>query len=162
LGITAVLVEIPTPGWRTEPLESIGLRGARIGAITLDSVEIPSERFLGGHLPPIRRGLWAFVQTFNMLRPGVAAIAVGIARAAYEYVVAHRRALRPGERDRLAALGRRIEGTRNLVHLAAASVDANSENGHLASAAKLRASHLAEEAPLTACRFFGPGARLEH
>jgi alkylation response protein AidB-like acyl-CoA dehydrogenase len=162
LGITAVLVELPSPGFTAEPLDMLGLRGARIGAITLDSVEVPEDRFLGRQLPPIRRGLLAFVRTFNLLRPGVAAIAVGIARAAHEYVSANRRSLTPAERDRLSALGNRIAGVRELTHLAAAAVDADVDNGHLASAAKLRASKLAEEATLAACDFFGPGARLEH
>jgi alkylation response protein AidB-like acyl-CoA dehydrogenase len=162
LGLTAVLLETPAPGFHAEPLGMIGLRGARIGAITLDSVTIPDERFLGRHLSPVRRGLWAFVQTFNVLRPGVAAIAVGIARAAYEYVLANRTALRTDEWERLAGLGRRIDGTRRLVQLAAAAVDAHTDNGHLASAAKLRASRLAEEVTFATCEFFGPGARLEH
>ena len=162
LGLTAVLVETPTPGFHSEPLGMIGLRGARIGTITLDGVHVPEDRFLGRHLPPSRRGFWAFVRTFNLLRPGVAAIAVGIARAAYEYVQDNRSALRPAEQERLAELGRRIDGTRRLVSQAAAAVDASTENGHLASAAKLRASALAEDVTLAACTFFGPGARTEH
>jgi alkylation response protein AidB-like acyl-CoA dehydrogenase len=162
LGLTAVLLDTTAPGFHAEPLGMIGLRGARIGAITLDGVHVRAEGFLGRHLPPTRRGLLAFVRTFHLLRPGVAAIAVGIARAAHEYVLANRRTLRPYERDRLDALGRRIDGTRRLVHLAAAAVDASTDNGHLASAAKLRASALAEEATLAACGFFGPGARAEH
>jgi acyl-CoA dehydrogenase len=162
LGLTAVLVETPTPGFHAEPLGMLGLRGARIGTITLDSVHVPEDRFLGRHLPPSRRGFWAFVRTFNLLRPGVAAIAVGIARAAYEYVQDNRTALSPAEQDRLADLGRRIDATRRLVCQAAVAGDANTENGHLASAAKLRASALAEDATLAACAFFGPGARTEH
>ncbi len=162
LGLTAVLIETPAAGFHAEPLGMLGLRGARIGAITLDDVRIAENRYLGRHLPPIRRGLWAFVQTFNLLRPGVAAIAVGIARAAHDYVLANRLALSPAEADRIDALGRRIEGTRELVHLAAAAVDADTGNGHLASAAKMRAAALAEEVTLAACQFFGPGARADH
>jgi alkylation response protein AidB-like acyl-CoA dehydrogenase len=162
LGLTAVLVETPTPGFHAEPLGMIGLRGARIGTIALDGVHVPEDRFLGRHLPPSRRGFWAFVRTFNLLRPGVAAIAVGIARAAYEYVTDNRTALSPAEQDRLAELGRRIDATRRLVGQAAAAVDADTDNGHLASAAKLRASALAEDVTLAACTFFGPGARTEH
>jgi alkylation response protein AidB-like acyl-CoA dehydrogenase len=162
LGINAVLVESPSPGFHAVALETIGLRGARISAITMDEVEIPPERFLGRHLSPSRRGMWAFVQTFNLLRPGVAAIALGIARAAHEYVVTHRSALRRSERERLDELARRIDGARRLVHLAAAAVDARTGDGYLASAAKVRAAQLAHDATQQACTYFGAGARLEH
>ncbi|WNV84484.1 acyl-CoA dehydrogenase family protein [Umezawaea sp. Da 62-37] len=162
LGINAVLVENPSTGFHAEALETIGLRGARISAITMDEVEIPPERFLGRHLSPSRRGMWAFVQTFNLLRPGVAAIALGIARAAHEYVITHRTSLRRDECDRLDLLARRIDGARRLVHLAAAAVDARTGDGYLASAAKVRAAQLAHDATQEACTFFGAGARLEH
>ncbi|MGW0845426.1 acyl-CoA dehydrogenase family protein [Streptomyces sp. NPDC002787] len=163
LGVTAALVDTArAPGFRARPLPMIGLRGAMISHIELDGVEIPEENLLGRHLPATRRGTWAFVQTFNRLRPGVAAIAIGIARAAHTYVLANRRALSRADRDRLDTLGRRIAATRALVHHAAAAVDLRSTNGHLASAAKVRAAQLAEDATREACTFFGPGARLDH
>ncbi|MFG3107525.1 acyl-CoA dehydrogenase family protein [Streptomyces tendae] len=163
LGVTAVLVDTErSPGFRARPLPMIGLRGAMISHVELDGVEIGEEDLLGRHLPPTRRGTWAFVQTFNRLRPGVAAIAVGIARAAHAYVLSNRRSLNRADRDRLDTLGRRITATRALVHRAAAAVDLRSTNGHLASAAKLRAAQLAEDATREACTYFGPGARLDH
>ncbi|WP_433273337.1 acyl-CoA dehydrogenase family protein [Actinosynnema sp. CS-041913] len=162
LGINAVLVETPAEGFKAEALETVGLRGARISAITLDGVHVPASRFVGRHLSPSRRGMWAFVQTFNLLRPGVAAIALGIARAAFEYVQEHRTTLRRDERDRLDLLGRRIAGARALVHLAARAVDARTSDGYLASAAKARASQLAMDAAHEACGFFGVGARFDH
>ncbi|HET6860354.1 MAG TPA: acyl-CoA dehydrogenase family protein, partial [Streptomyces sp.] len=162
LGVTAVLTEGSAAGFRAEALPMIGLRGALISSIEFDQVEIAEDQVLGRHLSPSRRGSWAFMQTFNRLRPGVAAIAVGIARAAYTYVLANRRALSRFDRDRLDELGRRIVATRKLVHRAAAAVDLDTSNGHLASAAKVRAAQLAEDATLLACSFFGPGARLDH
>lgn len=162
LGVTAVLVDTSSAGFKAEPLKMIGLRGAQISALTLDSVEIGADRFLGRHLSPTRRGMWTGVQMFNRLRPGVAAIALGIARAAAEYVAANRRDLRPHERDRLERIDRRIAGTRQLILRAALAVDANAVDGYLASAAKARAARLAEEVPMAALEFFGPGARLEH
>ncbi|MFI9008462.1 acyl-CoA dehydrogenase family protein [Actinosynnema sp. NPDC053489] len=162
LGVNAVLVETPAPGFSATALDSIGLRGARISAITMDDVHVPASRFVGRHLSPSRRGTWAFVQTFNLLRPGVAAIALGIARAAHEYVLEHRTTLRRDERDRLDELGRRITAARALVHLAARAVDARTSDGYLASAAKARAARLALDATHAACGFFGLGARFDH
>jgi alkylation response protein AidB-like acyl-CoA dehydrogenase len=162
LGITAVLVETSAPGYSAVPIDTIGLRGARISEITLTDIEITPGRVLGRHLSPAQRGMWACVQTFNRLRPGVAALALGIARAAHEYVLANRIALRRDGQERLDLLGRRINGTRHLIHMAAAAVDARGGDGHLASAAKARACQLAEEATVQALDFFGPGARMEH
>lgn len=99
---------------------------------------------------------------FNQLRPGVAAIALGIARAAHEYVRDNRRELRGAEHDAAQRLELRIEGVRRLVHRAAAEVDANPASGYLASAAKARACRLAEVATTQALGFFGVGARLDH
>ena len=161
-GITAVLVDTTAPGYSATPLDMHGLRGARISALTLSDVEIPPERVLGRHLSPTRRGMPACVRTFNRLRPAVAAMALGIARAAHEYVLACRPAPGKAGQHRLDELRRRIHGTRELVHLAAATVDARPDAGHLASAAKARACRLAEDATLTACGLLGPGARLEH
>lgn len=154
LGVTAVLVDTTDPGFHAEPLESLGLRAARICELTLDGVAVPAERVLGRDRSPARRGMWACVQTFNRLRPGVAAIALGIAAAAHDYVRA--------EGGRLDELGRRIDGVRHLVHLSAIEVDADGSRGHLASAAKAEACRLAEDATLEACGFFGPRARWDH
>ncbi|WIX90619.1 acyl-CoA dehydrogenase family protein [Amycolatopsis sp. DG1A-15b] len=162
LGVTAVLVDTADPGFHAEPLESLGLRAARICELTLDGVAVPAERVLGRDRSPARRGMWACVQTFNRLRPGVAAIAVGIAAAAHDYVLAERGPLERDGRDRLEELGRRIDGVRHLVQLSALEVDADGSRGHLASAAKAEACRLAEEATLEACGFFGPRARWEH
>ncbi|MEO3872003.1 acyl-CoA dehydrogenase family protein [Nonomuraea sp. B12E4] len=163
LGVTAVLVDTGAPGFAAEPIPTIGLRAAQVCAVTLDRVPVPPEHVLGRHLPPSRRGLWSGVQMFNALRPGVAAIGVGVARAAHAYVTRHRAALTAAEAERLAALGAQIAAVRRLVHRAAAAVDADpAGGGYLASAAKARACRLAEDVTLGCLAFFGPAARLEH
>ncbi|MFF4235188.1 acyl-CoA dehydrogenase family protein [Actinomadura geliboluensis] len=163
LGVTAVLVETSAKGFRAEPLDTVGLRGLQIAAVDLDEVPVPAGRVLGRHLKPTQRGMWSAVQGLNRLRPGVAAFALGIARAAHEYVRDGRRALNAGERDRQDRIGRRITAVRQLVWRSAVAVDAGDRAaGYLASAAKARASRLAEDAALEALACFGPGARLEH
>jgi alkylation response protein AidB-like acyl-CoA dehydrogenase len=162
LGIVATLVRTSEPGYTAVPIETLGLRGARIAAITLDHVEVLPGHVLGMHLSAAKRGMWSCVRTFNRLRPGVAAIALGIARAAHEYVLANRDRLSRTDQDTVDVLGRRIDATRSLIRAAAMAVDAHGDHGHLASAAKARACLLAEDATLAACELFGPGARLEH
>lgn len=163
LGVTAVLTEASAPGFTAEPLETIGLRGLRITAMTLDNVRIAADNVLGRHLRPTQRGMWSAVQGLNRLRPGVAAFGLGIARSAYEYVRENRPGLPAWDRERLDDLGRRITGVRQLIWRAARAVDENDPAaGYLASAAKAKASRLAEDATMEALGFFGPGARLEH
>ncbi|MEI5527103.1 acyl-CoA dehydrogenase family protein [Streptomyces brasiliscabiei] len=163
LGVTAVLVETSAAGFAAVALETIGLRGLRLAAVTLDDVRVPADQVLGRHLRPTQRGMWSAVQGLNRLRPGVAAVGLGIARAAYEYVLENRRAPSAAERRRLDRLGLRLTALRQLVWRSAIAVDDNDPSaGYLASAAKARASRLAEEATLAALGFFGPGARLDH
>jgi alkylation response protein AidB-like acyl-CoA dehydrogenase len=161
LGVTAVLLDTGSTGYSAEPLDTLGLRGAQLGAIALDRVVVDPDRVLGRHLSPTRRGIWACLQVFNQLRPGVAALALGIAESAHEYLREHRQSVRGTGRERIAVLGWKINATRDLVYQAAAAVDATGD-GHLASAAKARACALAEEVTLTACELLGPGARLTH
>ncbi|MGW7077322.1 acyl-CoA dehydrogenase family protein [Streptomyces sp. NPDC054866] len=162
LGVMAVLVDTADHGFHAEPLPTVGLRGVQLTHIRLDSVRVPAERVLGAHLPPTRRGMWSIVAVFNQLRPSVAAIAIGIARAAHEYVAEHRRELRGAERELFDALGQRIDAARQLTYRAALAVDARPSAGHLASAAKARACELAEDVTMRSLGFFGPGARLDH
>lgn len=163
LGVVAVLLDTSAPGFRAEPFPTVGLRGNQVCEVTLDGVRIPPERMLGRQLSPARRGLTGAVQGFNRLRPGVAALGVGVARGAYDYVREHRRALSHGEADRLDRLGRRINGVRQLVRRAGVAIDTGDPAlGPLASAAKARAACLAEEVTREALTFFGAGARLDH
>ncbi|GAA3283560.1 acyl-CoA/acyl-ACP dehydrogenase [Dactylosporangium vinaceum] len=161
-GIGAVMLDTTAPGFTAHRIPTIGLRGLMLSAIRLDGVAIPPEQVLGRHLSPSRRGMWGFIRTFNLLRPAVAAIALGIARAAWRYVNDNRRDLTASERHDLDRLRCRLDGTRRLVTLAASAVDERPEDGHLASAAKLSGARLAIDATTLACSYFGPGARLEH
>ncbi|QWF78782.1 acyl-CoA dehydrogenase family protein [Amycolatopsis sp. CA-230715] len=162
LGVTAVLLETALPGVFAEPIESMGMRGARISAVRFENVAVPANRVLGRHLPPTKRGMWAAVQVFDRLRSSVAAVALGIARAAYEYVLENRALLTLAEQDLLDRLGARIDCARELLHMAAAAVDYGRDGGQLASAAKARTCRLAEDTTVAACEFFGPGARVQH
>nr|MDT0656951.1 acyl-CoA dehydrogenase family protein [Micromonospora sp. DSM 115978] len=161
-GHVAVLVDTAEPGFHAEPVDTLGVRAGQLGAITLDGIVVPPERVLGRHLPATRRGMWGWLRTFNLLRPTVASMGVGIARAATEYVRAHRRSLSAPERDRLEGLERQTVAVRSLTLAAAAAVDRDPDNGRLGSAAKVRASRLAEVATIEALRLLGPGARLDH
>jgi acyl-CoA dehydrogenase len=150
------------PGFHATALPTAGLRAAQISAIRLENVRVPAERVLGRHLSASAAGMWAAVRTFNLLRPGVAAIALGIARVAFEYADSRRAALSRADQQELDRIRWRIHGTRLMIWRAALAVDRDPRDGHLASAAKAQAAQLAEETTLLALRMLGPGARFEH
>ncbi|SFC88446.1 acyl-CoA dehydrogenase family protein [Streptomyces aidingensis] len=157
LHIRAALVELPASGWRAEPLDMVGLRGAALSEIRLDGVPVPGGMLLGEHLPATRRGIWGAVQTFNNMRMQVAAAAVGTAQAMAEYIARHRPGT-PGTRRAVA----RAEAARSLVYEAAARIDRNPDRGYLSSAAKLGATRMAVETAHWAAAALGPAGLLDH
>ncbi|PZT77062.1 MULTISPECIES: acyl-CoA dehydrogenase family protein [unclassified Streptomyces] len=162
LGVTSVLVETDQPGFVAEPIPTLGLRANQICDIRLTDVEVREENVLGQGLTGTQRGMWGALRALNTFRPGVGALALGIARAAHAYALRHRSAPTAWQRHDLDRTARRIDATRALLHRAAVAVDHSREGGYLASAAKARATHLAEDATQQALALFGPGARYEH
>ncbi|MEV8504556.1 acyl-CoA dehydrogenase family protein [Actinoplanes sp. NPDC051475] len=162
LGVTAVVVETNQPGFAATPIPTIGLRANQICDIRLDDVVIREDDVLGRGLSRTRRGMWGALQALNNFRPGVAALAVGVARAALEYVQQNRTMLSPAEAEQIGRIAARIAAAREVVWRAAIAVDSSPEGAYLASAAKGRAARLAEEVTQQALSFFGPGARWDH
>ena len=80
--LSAFLVRKDTPGiTMVSRLEKMGQRASVQNEITFEDVEVPAENLLGaeGH------GFLIAMRTFDRTRTGVAAAAVGNAKAAYEY-----------------------------------------------------------------------------
>jgi alkylation response protein AidB-like acyl-CoA dehydrogenase len=123
LSIRGALVRCPTPGFTAEALEMMGLRGARISALDFDGVHVPREMLLGSHLPASRRGIWGASRTFNVMRVQIAAMALGVANAAHDYV----REQRPGWSGSELITARLAAG-RALLYAAAAEIDATPDD----------------------------------
>jgi alkylation response protein AidB-like acyl-CoA dehydrogenase len=162
LGIEAVLVDSSAPGFRAQLLPTIGLRGARLSQLEFDAVRIAPSSVLGRDRPPSRRGLLGAIHTLLHFRPGVAAIALGVAQAALDYAVTQRSALPRHDRLRAEDVGIRIAAVRRLSYRVAADIDRGMVNPHRISAAKLRAARLAEESTLLAAELLGPASLIEH
>jgi alkylation response protein AidB-like acyl-CoA dehydrogenase len=162
LGIAAVLLETERPGFTGVPLETLGLRGLQLSELRMRDVPLTDDDLLGRDRSATRQGMWAAVRTFNRFRPVVAAFALGVAQAAYDYAAAHgpRRGTSGG--GKLTGFADRLRGARALVLAAARSADCDPSDGTLASAAKIRATRLAEELTVAAVDCFGPGARWDH
>lgn len=162
LGIEAVRIRAGAEGFEAETLPTVGLRGAGLSELRFRDVRVTERDIVGRRQTSVRRGFQGVVLTFDIFRPGVGAMALGVARAAYDYVRHERRSLSAADAAALDGLGERIQGARALICGAARAIDALQPSGALSSAAKLNAVRLAEDMTRTALRMLGPSARLDH
>ena len=87
-GISAFLLPTSTPGFRIERMEKkMGIRGSDTCAVTLDNCRIPEANLLG----PRGKGLAIALSNLEGGRIGIAAQAIGIARAAFEAALTYAR-----------------------------------------------------------------------
>jgi alkylation response protein AidB-like acyl-CoA dehydrogenase len=161
--ITAFLLEQDevTPG-RVE--RKLGLRASHTGSIVLDDVRIPVDRLLGDE----GQGFEIALDFFQVSRPQVAAGAVGVARAAFEYATEYARGRetfgkpilsRQGVAFKLADMAMLVEAARLLVWRAAAAED----SGLLGSYAKAFAADAAMRITTDAVQVLGgAGVMRDH
>jgi alkylation response protein AidB-like acyl-CoA dehydrogenase len=149
-GISAFIVPTATPGFNVQKLESkLGIRASDTCAIALDGCAIAEANLLG----PRGKGLAIALSNLEGGRIGIAAQALGIARAAFEAALAYaKERTQFGKKliemqpigDMLADMHTRINAARLLIlhaaRLRTEGVPCLSE----ASQAKLYASELAE------------------
>jgi acyl-CoA dehydrogenase len=89
-GIKSFVVEQGTPGMTVTKVEDkMGIRASDTATIVLDECRIPYENILGSpevHDRTKTKGFKGAMQTFDASRPAVAASAIGVGRAALEFV----------------------------------------------------------------------------
>lgn len=97
-GIKSFLVEKGTPGFTVVRKEKkLGIRADDTAAYVFENCRVPRENLLGGDESVAKSGSGGFrgvMKTFNMTRPAVAAIGLGISQAALDFT-----------REQLAAAG---------------------------------------------------------
>jgi acyl-CoA dehydrogenase len=88
-GIKSFLVEKGRPGFEVSHREKkLGIRADDTAALVFRDCRVPRDHLLGGNESVEREGSGGFrgvMRTFNWTRPGVAAIGLGIARAALDF-----------------------------------------------------------------------------
>ncbi len=173
-GITAFGVEVPSAGWRTEPLgvEPLGHRASDHQRVLLDGLVVPDSQRIGD----VGAGFGIAMSALDHGRLGVAAGGVGIARACLDEAVAHARERRQfGQRigdfqmvqADLADIYAETEAASALVERAARAADAGApDTTRLTSAAKLFATEVAQRAAdkavlLLGNRGYGDGFPVE-
>ena len=160
-GITAFLVSTDTPGWSVARLEDkLGQRASDTAQIRLDGVRVGSEAMLGGE----GEGYRVALANLEGGRIGIAAQAVGMARAAYEAALDYARSRESFGRRivehqavgfRLADMATRVAAARLLTLEAARLRDAGKPCLTEASMAKLFASEIAEQVCSDAIQIHG-------
>ena len=149
-GISAFIVPTATPGWQVTRLEDkLGQRASDTAQVTLDGCRVPGDHMLGAPGEGYRIAL----ANLEGGRIGIAAQAVGMARAALEAATAYARQREAFGRPiiehqavafRLADMATQVDVARQMVWHAAALRDAGRPCLKEASMAKLFASEMAE------------------
>jgi acyl-CoA dehydrogenase len=146
-GIRAFVVERGAPGFRVgQVLPTMGMKALQPAELIFEDCEVSEENLLGGAVRSrLVSGFQAGMRTFHLMRPGVAAMAVGAGRSAIELLEEELRSddAPRASAQRRAELGRRIEAMRRkldaarlLCWNAACIYDAGRDNSREASMAK--------------------------
>jgi alkylation response protein AidB-like acyl-CoA dehydrogenase len=148
-GIGAFLVETTTPGWEVLRVEEkMGLHGAHTAQLAFTDLYVPHDSVLGEE----QDGFKLAMRTLDGGRIGIAAQAVGIARAALEASLAYSKERRAfgqaladfqGTQWKLADMATMVEAARLLTLRAATLKDQGKPYTKEASMAKLYASEAA-------------------
>jgi acyl-CoA dehydrogenase len=157
-GHRAFVVEKGTPGFSVGKIEDkMGLRSSETAELVFEDCRVPEENLLGGEDSyKTKEGFMTAMKTFDTTRPLVAAMALGIGRAAYDYAVQfvkdHYMLSRPIPRyasiaERLARVGRGLAAARMTTWRAAWLADQGESNAKEASMCKA----LAGGASIRAC-----------
>jgi acyl-CoA dehydrogenase len=172
-GHRAFIVEKGTPGFFVGKIEEkMGLRANETAELVLEDCRVPVDNLLGGEEKyASKEGFMTAMKTFDNTRPLVAAMAVGIGRAAYEYardfVKDNYLLSRPIPRyaalaERLARVGRSLEAARLLTWKAVWMADHHQPNAKEASMSKAFAGQAAIRACIDAIEICGAHGSLEH
>ena len=158
--ISLFIVEMPNPGVTMTKLRKEGIRGSETALIHFDEVRVADDALLGA-----REGTYPVIlDSLSENRVGVAANALGMARAAHDAALAFaRERIVAGKRigdyqavgHRLADMAAQIEAARWLVYHGAWRVDQGTLDGALAAKVKLVASEAAVAVSEAAIRIHG-------
>jgi len=149
-GIQAFVVDKGNPGLKAGKKErKMGVRASHTGEVILEDCFVPTENLLGGERG---RGGIGVLKTLESTRPGVAAGALGIARAAHEYALDYALQRRTFGKPiaghqaiafKLADMATEVEAVRLLIWRAAWTATQGRPFAREASMAKLKAGDVA-------------------
>jgi acyl-CoA dehydrogenase len=140
--------------------DKLGQRASNTAAITFNETEIPAENLLGDE----NHGFKLAMMTLDRTRPGVSALAVGIARAGFEFASDYAKeriqfgvpiAMHQAVAFMIADMATKVEAARLLVWESAVTLDQGKRNTLVASHAKRFAADAAMEVTVDAVQVYG-------
>jgi alkylation response protein AidB-like acyl-CoA dehydrogenase len=160
-GISAFIVTPDLAGFHVGKKEDkMGLRASPTVQLTFDGMRVPAENLLGTE----GQGFIYAMRSLDQGRLGIAAQAVGIARAALDHALAYaaeRKQFGVAIREhqaiqfKLADMGTRVESARTLLHATAAAKDRGESTTLYGAMSKLLASETAMWVTTQAVQIFG-------
>jgi acyl-CoA dehydrogenase len=140
--------------------DKMGLRASNTAAISFNETEVPAKNLLGDE----NHGFRLAMMTLDRTRPGVAAMATGIARAAFEFAGEYAKervqfgvpiAMHEAIQFMIADMATKIEAARLLVWKSAVLLDQGQRNTLVSSHAKRFAADSAMEIAVDAVQVYG-------
>ena len=140
--------------------DKLGQRASNTATISFDDVEVPVANLLGEE----NHGFKIAMMTLDRTRPGVAAMATGIARAAFEFAVEYSKervqfgvpiAMHQAVQFMIADMATDIEASRLLTWKSAAMLDDGERNTLVSSHAKRFAADAAMKVTTDAVQIYG-------
>jgi acyl-CoA dehydrogenase len=140
--------------------DKMGQRASNTATITFNETEIPAENLLGEE----NHGFKLAMMTLDRTRPGVAAMAVGIGRAAFEFAAEYSKervqfgvpiAMHQAVAFMIADMATKVEAGRLLVWQSAVQLDQGKRNTLASSHAKRFSADSAMEVTVDAVQVYG-------
>lgn len=161
-GASAFVLDKGTPGFTFGKKEKkMGIRASATRELVFHNCRIPKENLVGRE----GQGFIITMRTFDSTRPGVAALAVGLAQGALEAAVnyskervqfGHPISSFQAVQHMLANMAIELEAARALVYAAARTVDAGAKNySEIGAMAKVFATDMAMKVTTDAVQVFG-------
>ena len=160
-GITAFVVDGKQDAVTVDKKEDkMGQRASNTATITFNDVEVPAENMLGEE----NHGFKLAMMTLDRTRPGVAAMAVGIARGAFEAASEYSKerqqfgvpiAMHQAIQFLIADMAVKVDASRLLTWLSAVQLDQGKSNTLSSSEAKRFAADSAMEVTTDAVQVYG-------
>lgn len=160
-GISAFIITPDLPGFHVGKKEDkMGLRASPTVQLSFDGLRVPADRLLGAE----GQGFVYAMQSLEAGRLGIAAQAVGIAKAALEHAIKYTRQRHQFGKPltefqavefKLADMATRLHASRAMLHTTAAAKDRGENVGAHAAMSKLFASETAMWVTTQAIQLFG-------
>jgi acyl-CoA dehydrogenase len=140
--------------------DKMGLRASNTATISFNETEVSAENLLGAE----NHGFKLAMMTLDRTRPGVASMATGIARAAFEFAAAYSKervqfgvpiAMHQAVQFMIADMATKIEAARLLIWKSAMLLDQGRRNTLVSSHAKRFAADSAMEVTVDAVQVYG-------